>query len=181
MWKCCCRDLYDLYKTKYIITKGKWLVHFLNLVKSSFDLHTSCCDSKTACCLSRPPSVSRASEHHFWQTAYCFSPERQREREREHRVVMVGNRGHKKIMISLLCKWQLKDTKCCRRCPCISRLVLIGTHPAAESLWPLTLICQNEAEGGGRIWHYALNQLSLMEKVIRMISLVSNLVVYITK
>lgn len=60
------------------------------------------------------------------------------------KLIVSARGGGIKIMISLLCKWQLKDTKCCRRCPCISRLDLKETHPAAESLWPLTLICQKE-------------------------------------
>lgn len=147
----------------------KLIVHLLWGKKWSFDPNTRCCDSvchsKIVCCLSGKNHVL-----HQWADHQSITSDKQlivlaqRDREREHTVVIVGNRGHKKIMISLLCKWQLKDTKCCRRCPCISRLVLIGTHTAAESLWPLTLICQNEAEGRKKIWHYALNQLRLMKK-----------------
>lgn len=93
----------------------------------------------------------------------------QRDRaEREHRVVIVVIIGDiKKIMISLLCKWQLKDTKRCRRCPCVSWLVLIGTHPAAKlPLASDTHLSKWDREEGEQIWHYALNQLCIAEKVI---------------
>lgn len=73
-------------------------------------------------------------------------------------------------MISLLCKWQLKDTKCCRRCPCITRLVSIGTHTAAESRWPLTLICQNETGVGGDLALCVKSIKHNGKKVIRAIS-----------
>lgn len=45
--------------------------------------------------------------------------------------------GDIKIMISLLCKWQLKDIKCCRHCPCISRLIFERSTPSCRvcGLW----------------------------------------------
>lgn len=84
--------------------------------------------------------MSRPAQHHLQQTARCSHGDGA---QRGDSGVTVDA---KKKMISSVCKWQLKDTWCCRRCPCS---LLIGTIPAAE--WPLTLICQKEAGGSTNV------------------------------